>query len=302
MKFVPKKLTRFSNRSVLKLSKNSPTILVVAGVVGFGATAILAAKASRKAEVVVNEHKAQRVQIGDVPAKDEVSKDERKAKQVEVFELYYNTGWELTKVYGPALCVGALSAASILWGHKVLKGRHVATLAAYSGLSEQFAAYRGRVAKTLGDKAERDIFDGAYGEYVEDPDRKGEYKMQPNWSENDETSLNYARPWFDEVNANWSRDPEINMFFLKAVQTHMNDLLQLRGHLFLNEVLDALHMPRCSEGQVMGWVYNNPEGDSFVDFGFMTSDDPNTIAFRNGMEARVRLNFNVDNKPVWDLI
>lgn len=302
MKFVPKKISRLSTRSALKLSKNSPTILVVAGVVGFGATAVLAAKASRKAQPVINEHKAQRIQIGEIPAKGHASKEERKAQQVQVFELYYNTGWELTKVYGPTLVVGTLSAASILWGHKILKGRHVATLAAYSGLSEQFAAYRGRVAKTLGEKAERDIYDGAFGEYVEDPDRKGEYKMQPNWSENDEARLDYVRPWFDEVNANWTRDPAINAHFLKAVQQHMNDLLNIRGHLFLNEVLDALHMKRCAEGQVMGWVLDNPEGDSFVDFGYMTSDDPNTVAFRNGMEARVRLNFNVDSKPVWDLI
>ena len=302
MKFVPKPITRLGARSALKVSKNSPTILVVAGVIGLGATAVLAAKSSRKAEVVLNEHKAQRVQIGEIPAKNAAPKEERKEQQRQVLELYYQTGFQLTKVYGPAIALGLVSAGSVLWGHNILKGRHVATLAAYSGLSEQFAAYRGRVAKTLGEKAERDIYDGAFGEYVEDPDHKGEYKLQPNWSEMDEERLRYCRPWFDEVNVHWSRDPEINYFFLKGVQSHMNDLLQIRGHLFLNEVLDALHMPRSKEASIMGWVRDNPDGDSFVDFGFMTGNDPDTVAFRNKMEARVRLNFNVDREPIWNLI
>lgn len=302
MKFVPKPVTRFGSRSALKLSKNSPTLLVVGGVVGFGVTVVLAAKASKNAGVVVDKHRAQRAEIGEVPAKDSAPKEERKAQQVRVLELYYNTGLELTKVYGPTILCGTLSAASILWGHKILKGRHVATLAAYSGLSEQFSAYRGRVAKTLGEKAEKDIYNGAFGEYVEDPDHKGEYKLQPNWSEMDEEKLRYCRPWFDEVNVHWSRDPEINFMFLKGVQSHCNDLLQIRGHLFLNEVLDALHMDRSKEAAVMGWVRDNPAGDGFVDFGFMTGDDPNTVAFRNKMEARVRLNFNVDSEPIWNLI
>jgi hypothetical protein len=282
MKFVPKSVTRIGARSALKISKNSPTILVVSGVVGLGVTAVLAAKAGSKAGVVVDEH--------------------RKAQQVRVLELYYNTGLELGKVYGPALAVGTLSAASVLWGHKILKGRHVATLAAYSGLSEQFAAYRGRVAKTIGEKAERDIYDGAFGEYVEDPDHKGEYKMQPNWSESDDERLKYCRPWFDETNVHYTRDPERNYFWLKGVQSHMNDLLQMRGHLFLNEVLDALHMERSKEASIMGWVRENPDGDGYVDFGFMTGSDPNTVAFRNGVESQVRLNFNVDREPIWNLI
>lgn len=297
---VPKGLTRFGSRSVLKARKHSPTILVVAGVVGFGATVVMAVKSSRKAEVVINEHKAQRAQIGDVPKKGEVANDVRKEKQVEVLELYYNTGFELTKVYGPTLIVGMLSAASILYGHKILHGRHVATMAAYSGLFEQFTAYRGRVQQTLGEKAERDIYNGAHGEYVEDPDHKGEYKLQPVFADGN-PSASATQPWFDEHNAYYSKDPEVSKMWLTGVQAHMNQLFNIRGHLFLNEVLDALNMPRCAEGQQLGWVLGAGTGDDFVDFGFLTDDTPHTLAFRNGEADTVRLNFNVDG-IVWDLI
>lgn len=298
--FIPKRLSRMSSRSVLKVRKNSPTILVVAGVVGLGVTAVLAAKATPRASVVVNEHKAQRVQIGDVPKKNTVSKEARKDVQVQVLELYYNTGLELTKVYGPTLVVGTLSACSVLYGHKILQGRHVATLTAYSGLTEQFAAYRGRVRQTLGEKAEREIFNGAHGEYVEDPNHPGEYKLQPVYPDGDLTPTS-TQVWFDDKNAYYKLDPEINKMHLNAVQEHMNQKLNVYGHVFLNEVKDALALPRTADGQMLGWVYGAGTGDNFIDFGHLSNTDPATDEFRQGLRPDVLLNFNVDG-VVYDLI
>ena len=295
MKYVPKRVTRVSSRGVLKLKKNSPTLLVVGGVAGGIATVIMAVKASKKADVVIQAHKEERAQIGPVPNKAVASKEVRKDAQLKVMELYYNTTLELAKVYGPALVVGSLSFGSILYGHKILHGRHVASMAAYSGLMEQFGAYRGRVRQTLGDKAELDIYNGAHGEYVEDPDHKGEFKLTPVFSE-DVVLDTELRPWFDEMNPNNSSDPEITKMWLTGVQEHMNQKLRLHGHLFLNEVRDALHLPRSAQGQTLGWIDGNPDGDGFVDFGFMTDDHPSCVAFRNGEVRDVRLNFNVDGQ------
>lgn len=298
-KFIPKRLTRAAGKSSVKLSKHAPTLLVVGGTVGLVATSFVAARAVRKAEPVLAQHKRERAAIGDVPKKGTVSNDDRKLVQVAVLETYYNTSVNLAKVYGPAIALGTLSAASILYGHKLIHGRHLATLAAYSGLSEQFAAYRGRVRQTLGEKAEKDIFNGAHGEYVEDPDHKGEYKLQPVWSEGDPSPS--LRPWFDEKNEYCKQDPSVNKMWLTGVQTHMNQLFQVKGHLFLNEVKDALNMPRTPDGQVLGWVLGAGTGDNFVDFGFLASDDPHTVAFRDGLVNTVQLNFNVDG-VVHDLI
>ena len=300
MKIIPKSLTRLKFRSVLKARKNSPTILVVGGVVGLGVTAILAAKATPKATKVVAEHKAQRTQIGDIPSKGAVTKAERKDVQVQVLELYYNTSLELTKVYGPCLVLGTVSAASILYGHNILRGRHAATMAAYSGLVEQFSSYRGRVRQTLGEKAEREIFNGAHGEYVEDPNHPGEYKMEPVYPDGD-LAPSSKHVWFDEKNPYFKKDPEVNMMHLNAVQMHMNQLLNVKGHLFLNEVKDALGMPRTSDGQILGWVFGAGTGDDFIDFGHTTNTDPQTMAFKNGEVPEVMLNFNVDG-VVYDLI
>jgi hypothetical protein len=286
MKYVPKSVTRFSHRSLLKFSAKSPTIMVVAGVIGLGATAVLAAKATRRIDPVLEEHNKTRYDI-----KGTVYQTQR-GEQKALVGLYAHTGRDLARIYGPTILVGTLSTASVLYGHKILHGRHVASIAAYTGLMEQMQAYRARVAKTVGKDVERTIFDGAYGEWVEDPDHKGEYKLTPKFDpEMIETS--YLRPVFDHRNPNWTPDPIANFVFLKGVQSHTNDLLQINGHVTLNDVCDALRLPRTNAGMVAGWVWNSDVGDNRIDFGFLTSDDPQSIAFREGVSRDVRLNFNV---------
>lgn len=292
MKLVPKAVTRLGYRSLLKLNASSPTILVVSGVVGLGATAVLAARATRKIDPILDKHKQVRAEIGYIGKNREQQKD--------LVTLYAATGFELAKLYGPAIFVGSASAIAVLGGHNILRQRQIATLAAYSGLFEQFQAYRGRVARTLGEDVERGLYEGAHGEYVEDPNHPGEYKMLPKF----DPKLNpdhYLRPWFDERNPNWKTNPQANFLFLKGVQQHMNNKLQLQGHLFLNEVFDALAMDRQPEGAVAGWIWDTREGDNYVDLGFMSGLDPDTVAFREGRANTVRLNFNIDG-TIWDKI
>lgn len=71
---------------------------------------------------------------------------------------------------------------------------------------------------------------------------------------------------FDEYNSNWSIDLERNILFLRAQQAYFNHALRARGHVFLNEVYDALGLPRTVDGSISGWsLSENP--DTFVDFG-----------------------------------
>jgi hypothetical protein len=131
------------------------------------------------------------------------------------------------------------------------------------------------------------------------PAHKGELKLEAKF-EPDPTG-SYLRPWFDSSNPNWTRDPQQNYLFLKGVQQHMNNKLQIKHHVMLNDVLDALGMPRCPEGAVSGWLYETKVGDGFIDFGFMTSQDPHSAAFRAYEVRDVQLNFNIDG-VVWTQI
>lgn len=104
----------------------------------------------------------------------------------------------------------------------------------------------------------------------------------------------YVRLFNSKCHA-WTKDPEVNKWFLLHQQDYVNEILRARGQLFLNEVLDILGLPRTKLGQVVGWIYDpdNPMGDNFVDFGFFekgrsSADELTTV-----------LNFNVDGN-IWD--
>lgn len=64
----------------------------------------------------------------------------------------------------------------------------------------------------------------------------------------------YART-FNEENKHWAHQPEYNGTFLRVQIAYLNDLLAARGHVFLNEVYDALGFPRVPQGQLIGWFY-----------------------------------------------
>ena len=91
--------------------------------------------------------------------------------------------------------------------------------------------------------------------------------------------------------------------FLRAQQTYFNELLQARGHVFLNEVYDALGLPRTKAGAIVGWVYDSdtPVGDNYISFEMCEANKEKVRNFINGVEPTILLDFNVDG-IILDLI
>lgn len=96
---------------------------------------------------------------------------------------------------------------------------------------------------------------------------------------------------FDETCIGWTNDPELNKVYLLMQQQRANEMLQYRGHLFLNEVYDMLGMARTRSGQIAGWIYDldNPVGDNFVDFGLFDSVNHEDVVRDTNV---FQLNFN----------
>jgi hypothetical protein len=136
----------------------------------------------------------------------------------------------------------------------------------------------------MGQEKELDIYHAAKTEVQLDGKKSTEIKVvDPNkWSP-------YAR-WFDEASRQWKKDPELNRLFVQCQQNYMNQLLQTRGHVFLNEVYDALDIERSKQGQSVGWVLGG-NGDNHIDFGVY---EAHSAAFVNGREKSILLDFNVD--------
>ena len=302
---VMNKITRTFNNVGFKFKKHSPEILVIAGIVGTVTSSVMACKATAKANGIMEEHKEQMDKIHEVAEttnNDEYSEEDLKKDTTIVC---VQTGVKYAKLYGPSVALGVLSITSILAGHNITRKRNVALAAAYTAVDKSFKEYRGRVVERFGKDLDRElrynIKAKEFTDTVKD-EKTGKEKVTKNIVNVADPNLysEYARIYDDGCNG-WTKDPELNLAFLKKQQNYADDRLKARGYLFLNEVYDILGFPRTKAGQVVCCIYDeeHPIGDNFVDFGIFNADIEKTRDFVNGYERSIILDFNVDG-PILD--
>ncbi len=274
-------VTRFAGRAGLVLSKHAPTILTAAGTVGFIGTTVLASKATLKVEATLAEETALLVKVHEAHEEGKLSdKDATHDKVV----LYTRMTTKLAKLYAPALILGAASIASLVTGHGIMLKRNASLAAAYAAVDQAFKTYKKKVEAKFGKDA---VIDALISTPAEDL-TKDEMTLEAI------TAVDEVSPYgviFDEDNVHWSADEDLAALHLKCQEKYANDILQARGHIFLNEVYKMLGFPHTPAGAVTGWVKG--QGDDFVDFnihdGIFEGED------KNGRTVtKWALDFNVD--------
>ena len=300
------KATRLLSSTQYQVKKHSPEILMVAGIAGTIVGTVLACKATTKVSEIIEE-KNKNVEDVHTCLEDNTKEYTEEDSKKDLTIIYAQTGVKLFKLYAPAIGVMALSFASIIAGHKVLKKRNIAIAAAYAAIDKGFKQYRKNVIEEFGEGVDQQMRFGLKSKEIKKKDKDGktvketEYYIDPDANPLDNIS-EYAR-FFDAASSNFAKDPEYNMMFLRRQQDYANEMLKSRGHLFLNEVYDLLDIPRSKAGQVVGWVYDkngNTKGDNYVDFGLYRNDQ-GTRRFVNGLEYNILLDFNVDG-VIYDMI
>ena len=300
------KATRLLSSTQYQVKKHSPEILMVAGIAGTIVGTVLACKATTKVSEIIEE-KNKNVEDVHTCLEEKPKEYTEEDSKKDLTIIYAQTGVKLFKLYAPAIGVMALSFASIITGHKVLKKRNIAIAAAYAAIDKGFKQYRKNVIKEFGEGVDQQMRFGLKSKEIKKKDKDGktvketEYYIDPDANPLDNIS-EYAR-FFDAASSNFAKDPEYNMMFLRRQQDYANEMLKSRGHLFLNEVYDLLDIPRSKAGQVVGWVYDkngNTKGDNYVDFGLYRNDQ-GTRRFVNGLEYNILLDFNVD-VVIYDII
>lgn len=300
------KATRLLSSAQYQVKKHSPEILMVAGIAGTVVGTVLACKATTKVSEIIEE-KNKNVEDVHTCLEDNTKEYTEEDSKKDLTIIYAQTGVKLFKLYAPAIGVMALSFASIIAGHKVLKKRNIAIAAAYAAIDKGFKQYRKNVIEEFGEGVDQQMRFGLKSKEIKKKDKDGktvketEYYIDPEGNPLDNIS-EYAR-FFDAASENFAKDPEYNMMFLRRQQDYANEMLKARGHLFLNEVYDLLDIPRSKAGQVVGWVYDkngNTKGDNYVDFGLYRNDQ-GTRRFVNGLEYNILLDFNVDG-VIYDII
>ncbi len=308
-------ITQSYGRSSLVLKKHSPEILLAVGIAGGITAAILAVRATTKLPEVNAPIQETLKHIDDAFAKGETANGTVYTQETatqDKAKVYVYAGIQYAKLYGPAVGVGVLSITAILASHGIMQRRQVAVVAAYNLAKEALESYRKRVVEELGEDRDRQFLHGlrektyTENEIDERDGRMVEVKkkrvvVDPNFKSQ------YAR-FFDETSPNWRNDGPANLYFLRMQQNWFNDLLVSRGHVFLNEVYEALGLPHTSDGAVVGWILRHDyegmkkEGrDGYIDFDIYNLENGPGRAFVNGQERSILLDFNVDG-VIYDLI
>lgn len=289
-------IQKIINSGKLAFMRHSPEILVFAGIGGGIASAVMACRATRRLEPVMEEHKKG---VGIIR---KVYKDDETGGRKEMARVYTKTGAEIIKLYGPSAALGMLSITSILAGNHILRRRNVALAAAYATIDGSFRQYRERAEARFGEEAGKELLTGARQEKIEtietDEDGK-EKKVKKSVAVMDGEPSDYARIFaYGEAKAA-EPNSDYNEFFLRAQQELANHMLRANGYLFLNDVYDMLGIDRSVAGQAVGWVYDRHDeehGDNFVDFGIQEiyrKKDGQDVGFGE-YEKVFLLNFNVD--------
>lgn len=297
---IMKSVNGVTSKAVMKLKKHSPEILVVAGIAGTVVSAVLACKATTKVAEILDETKGtldtihEGMETGAINGQEYTNEDGKKDTVV----VYAQIGMKLAKLYGPAIILGTLSITSILASNNILRKRNVALGAAYAAIDKSFKEYRGRVIERFGEQVDTELKYGIKAKKFEeievDPETGKEKKVKKTVMVADPNLQSDYAVYFDSKSRNYETNPDYNRMFLKAQQAFANDKLQTRGHLFLNEVLDDLDLPRTPAGQIVGWTKDGPDG--YVNFRIVEVERE-TEDGRH--EPALLLDFNVEGN-IWE--
>lgn len=280
------------NRAKLQIKKSSPEIMLAGGIILNVGAIIWSCIKTTKVKEIVNEHDRK---INDVKA---TYSEEEKPYKKELTKVYLSTAGKFAKNYALPAVLEASSMALMIGSHNVLYGRNLALTAACAAFQDRIKDY----SKILPKEDVPQIVESKMKDASEEEKKE---------TINKTTSSIYARN-FDKNSGNWvPGSMYYNFLFLKNQQNYFNDLLNSRGHVFLNEVYDALDVRRnpndssthSKAGAVVGWVKGSG-GDDFIDFGIDFScldkysiDD---FPYDDGGSG-IALDFNVDG-VIYDLI
>lgn len=273
---VSSNITRLASRSLLQARKHSPLILTIAGIASLVGAGVLAARSTLKLEETLDRG-------NDRLEHSRATHEDGKA----VTSVYVTNIVEVAKLYAAPATLVITGSVLILSGHHILHQRNAALVVAYKGLETAFSNYRDRVKEKYGDAIDEEFRYGLRTNEIVGENGKKTKELVASSSDN----LGEYVFDFKDDNVNWVGQPDQNLFFLRAHQNMLNDMLRARGHVFLSEALDSLGIPRTRASIVTGWIYDpkneidDEPRDNWIDFGIKDLWDTN---------RGFRLNFNVD--------
>ena len=297
MKINTKTLRKSFKKAQLTVRKHSPEILMVAGVIGTVAGAVMACKETLELEDVLDECKQEKMELEEQYAMcEEYSEDALKKDQVK---LTIKQVAKIVKLYAPSVIMEATSIGVIFASNDIMRKRNASMAAAYATLNSMYKRYRQNVIESYGEEVDKDMRFGVKHEKVTEIDEDGnKVKIDARIVDLDNTALaisDYSRFFQSGCRGFDASSGRYNLLYLKGIQAMFNNKLIADGYVMLNDVYRELGFDTIPEGWSIGWVYDesNPIGDNYIDFGLYEARNKNQRAV-NDWEPVILMDFNVD--------
>ena len=297
MKINTKTLRKSCKKAQLTVRKHSPEILMVAGVIGTVAGAVMACKETLELEDVLDECKQEKMELEEQYAMcEEYSEDALKKDQVK---LTIKQAAKIVKLYAPSVIMEVTSIGVIFASNDIMRKRNASMAAAYATLNSMYKRYRQNVIESYGEEVDKDMRFGVKHEKVTEIDEDGnKVKIDARIVDLDNTALaisDYSRFFQSGCKGFDASSGRYNLLYLKGIQAMFNNKLIADGYVMLNDVYRELGFDTIPEGWSIGWVYDetNPIGDNYIDFGLYEARNKNQRAV-NDWEPVILMDFNVD--------
>ena len=297
MKINTKTLRKSFKKAQLTVRKHSPEILMVAGVIGTVAGAVMACKETLELEDVLDECKQEKMELEEQYAMcEKYSEDALKKDQVK---LTIKQAAKIVKLYAPSVIMEATSIGVIFASNDIMRKRNASMAAAYATLNSMYKRYRQNVIESYGEEVDKDMRFGVKHEKVTEIDEDGnKVKIDARIVDLDNTALaisDYSRFFQMGCKGFDASSGRYNLLYLKGIQAMFNNKLIADGYVMLNDVYRELGFDTIPEGWSIGWVYDeaNPIGDNYIDFGLYEARNKNQSAV-NDWEPVILMDFNVD--------
>lgn len=270
--------------------KYAPELLLGGALVSGTACIITASKATLKAKNSMDAHKERKLEIATKADSEIITSEEAKD---EMRKEIVKVGLELAKEYAIPFSLYTATIGCVFGSYKVQKSRIQALSTTLAAMS---AAYSSLLMR---------LKNGAENGLTAEEVLQGKYvcKVENEDGTVDELTTTVDNPYdspfkfrFDKYSTVWNPHHCSNETILMSELNWCNNLLQIQGYLFLNDVLDRLGIPRTKAGQILGWRTDG-DGDGYIDFGVV---DCSTLTGARYDDNAFELNFNVDGDILTD--
>ena len=302
-----KKVTAFAGRARLGLSKKSPEILLVGGIVAIVGGTVYAIASGDRAHQAMDQFNERMIQIKDNSFIADQSENPEVVypvaqRQQDKRVIYGHMIMSMAKIYIPVVALETMGILMICKSHKIMSERYAGAMAYAAAQAKALNDYRKRVADVYGAEAEEKIWYGIEDRVVKElkTNEEGITTEVESKTQTIDPLDPYSRFIDETCWGVWEKQPQYTRSNLLVKQREANHVLNRDGFLTLNQVYSMLGLKQIPEGMILGWVAD-PNCEQKIDFGLDNGKSEAVRRFVNGYEDVVLVTFNMDGN-IYDIL